>query len=87
MAAPAAAPSKVPIAPPVTVLSVEARPLVVPVCCSAHCRHDASSIWNWSKFFPVPGSTITLGPAGMLAQPVTSTPATTQTAADRIRIG
>jgi hypothetical protein len=63
----------VPIAAPATAVFVDAWPVVVPVCCAAHCRHVASSIWNCSKFFPVPGSTMTLGPVGTVAQAVLKT--------------
>jgi hypothetical protein len=28
-----------------------------------------SSVWNWSKDFPLPGRTITLGPVGRVAHP------------------
>src|SRR6266480_14099 len=80
-AAPAAAPSTVPIAAPVTVLVVADFSGLVPVCCIAHCRHAASSLWNISKFFPLPGSTITRGPVGIDAHAVASNPAATASAA------
>src|SRR5262245_31050698 len=73
MAAPAAAPSTVPSAAEAAALLPAAPPGVTPpTCWSAHARHPASSAWNWSKGFPVPGSTTTLGPAGVTAQPVRS---------------
>jgi hypothetical protein len=64
----------VPITAPPTVLSVEAFCAVVPTWCAAHWRHAASSTWNCSKFFPLPGKTMTLGPCGTVAQPLSSAP-------------
>src|SRR5439155_1729824 len=72
-AAPAAAPIAVPTAAPVTKLSVAAFLVVMPADWSAHWRQAASSAWNCSKGFPVPGRTITLGPVGMVAQAPSST--------------
>jgi hypothetical protein len=80
IAAPAAAPSTVPIAAPVTVLLVEASLVLVPVCWEANWRQLASSTWNCSKFFPVPGSTMTLGPVGTVTQAVVIKPAAAHTA-------
>src|SRR3984893_6283925 len=68
----AAAASRAPLAGPPTVLSVAALLVVVPVCCAAHWRHTASSTWKVSKLLPVPGMTITLGPVGTLAPPLTT---------------
>src|SRR5205823_3184189 len=34
----------------------------------AHWRQAASSSWNCSRGFPLPGSTITLGPVGTVLQ-------------------
>ena len=42
--------------------------VVIPADCSANCRHAASSAWKCSNGLPVPGSTITLGPVGTVAQ-------------------
>src|SRR5204863_72899 len=72
-AAAAAAPIAVPTAAPVTKLSVAAFLVVMPADWSAHWRQAASSAWNCSKGFPVPGRTITLGPVGMVAQAPSST--------------
>jgi len=72
-AAPAAAPTRVPITAPPTVLSVAVLSAVVPICCEAHWRQSASSAWNCSKLLLLPGSTMTLGPVGMVAQPTSST--------------
>jgi hypothetical protein len=47
----------------------------VPTCWLAHCLQAASSDWNTSKGFPGPGITLTLGPAGIVAQPVNATKA------------
>jgi hypothetical protein len=49
-------------------LPLAASPGVVPVCWYANCLHTASSTWNCSKDFPLPGRTITLGPVGTVAQ-------------------
>ena len=76
IAAPAAAPIRVPIAAPLTTLWVEACEGEAPVCWDAHCRQDASSPWNCSNALPRPGSTVTLGPAGTVAQPEIRTAAT-----------
>jgi len=68
IAAPAAAPTAVPTAALATVLLVAAAPGVVPpTCWCAQARQPASSAWNCSNGFPVPGSTITLGPEGIVA--------------------
>jgi len=75
MAAPAAAPTAVPTAAPVTVAVVAAAADVVPVCPLAQSRHWASSSWNSLKLFPVPGSAMTLGPGGAVAQPTRRNPA------------
>lgn len=81
IAAPAAAPTAVPTAAPRTVLCVVACFVVVPVCCIAQCRQTASSDWNCSKFFPLPGRTITLGPVGIVAHAVMPSAATIASAA------
>src|SRR5262249_54104016 len=70
MAAPSPAPITVPSAAPVAVFAAPVALGVVPVCSSAHCRHTALSAWNCSKFLPVPGSTMTLGPVGTTAHAV-----------------
>ncbi len=57
-------------AAPTAVFRASARPGVVPTCCCAHWRQTTSSTWKASNVLPVPGSTITLGPAGMVAQAV-----------------
>jgi hypothetical protein len=44
----------------------------MPIDCSAHLRHFASSVWNWSKGFPGAGITRTLGPVGMVTHPETA---------------
>src|SRR5919197_2744772 len=77
IAAPAAAPTAVPAAAPVTVLVVAAFFRVVPVCWAAHWRQTPSSVWNCSKFLPVPGRTITLGPVGTVAHAAKTSPAAT----------
>ena len=74
MAAPAAAPTAVPTAAPVSMLSLAAFFVVMPAEWSAHWRQVASSPWNCSKFFPVPGNTITLGPVGTVAHAPSSSP-------------
>src|SRR5579862_209927 len=69
MSAPAAAPIAVPITALFTPLSAAAWSAEVPpTWLLANCRQSMSSARNWSKLLPVPGSTITLGPVGMLTQ-------------------
>ncbi|BCG04388.1 hypothetical protein PPGU19_089560 (plasmid) [Paraburkholderia sp. PGU19] len=64
-AAPAAAPSPVPMAALATALAVAAWFAdTPPTWLSANCRHDASSARNWSNVFPLPGNAITLGAVG-----------------------
>src|SRR5204862_7164 len=46
---------------------------LVPTCCVANWRQFESSIWNWPKSLPLPGSTITLGPDGTEAHAPAST--------------
>src|SRR5262252_7961371 len=49
----------------------------------ATCRHEASSVWNGSHYFDVPGSAIKPGPVGAVTQPdrtTTPTPATSKPA-------
>lgn len=74
IAAPLAAPSTVPTAAPLTAALLDACCVVVPVCSAAHSRHSSSSTLNCSKSLPVPGNTITLGPAGNVAHPARSNP-------------
>src|SRR5438552_13244273 len=79
IAAPSPAPRRVPRVAVLTVLWA-ATPLGgIPICCCAHCRHPASSTWNCSNGFPGAGSTITPGPEGRVAHPLSAT-ATTATA-------
>jgi len=59
-----------PAAAPFAVVSVDARVVVMPVCRAAHWRHAASSAWNCPRVFPLPGSTMTLGPVGSVAHAV-----------------
>src|SRR5262245_46146902 len=60
----------VPMTALVTPLCVEASPGDMLRCGRAHWRQRASSAWNCSNAFPVPGSTITLGPVGTVTHPV-----------------
>src|SRR5262249_54072793 len=64
MAAPNAAPSRVPMVAPPTVFDTAASPGDTPLWRSAHGRHASPSPWNPSNGSPGPGSTITLGPVG-----------------------
>jgi hypothetical protein len=62
----------VPTAALVTPLFIAAWLAVVPPTWNeAYCWQTTLSLLNCSKDRPVPGSTITLGPLGMLTQPVT----------------
>ena len=73
MIAPAAAPIAVPTAALFRPLfSAATSGVVPPTWLLANWRHFMSSARNWSKFLPVPGSTITPGPLGMLTQPASS---------------
>src|SRR5574341_2428581 len=79
-AAPIAAPSPAPIAVPAIAapamfwLAVAAGS--PPACCIAHCLQAKSSAWNCSNGLPGGGSTMTLGPVGMVAHPVNAAIAT-----------
>jgi hypothetical protein len=66
--APATAPITVPTTALRAALSSAACCGDAPSCSAAYCLHDASSVRNWSKFFPVPGKVITLGPLGIVTQ-------------------
>jgi hypothetical protein len=72
-AAPRPAPRRVPRAALSAVDLPAAASGVVPACWEAHCRHAASSPWNPSNDLPGPGSTVTLGPGGTVAQPLSET--------------
>src|SRR6185436_2159912 len=85
--APAAAPLLPPMAPPATApitvpMAALEMPLFaaallgeMPVWLLAYARQSRSSARNWSKLMPVPGSTITVGPLGMVMQPARSSAA------------
>src|SRR5262249_40024095 len=67
----AAAPSKVPATAPLVALREAAWLGVTPATCSrAYWRQTKSSVRNWSKPLLLPGNTNTLGPSGMVAQPL-----------------
>src|SRR5258708_14525575 len=77
---PSAAPAAAPIAVPTTALfaalsAAISEGEVPPICTSANWRHSTSSKRSWSKLFPVPGSTMTLGPLGMLTHATSSSDA------------
>src|SRR5438067_11243964 len=71
---PAAAPMAVPTAALFTALLLCVSATVVPpIDWKEYWRHSLSSKRNWSKLFPEPGRTITLGPVGGgVAQPAKS---------------
>jgi hypothetical protein len=75
----------VPTTAPPTVLFLDAVCVDIPSWSEAHWRQTATSLWNKSKFFPEPGSTMTLGPVGTLAHPAARA-ATTIDSATGIRL-
>jgi hypothetical protein len=85
MAAPSAPPSSVPIVAPLTALLATGSFAPAPLWLKAHCRQESSSTWKTSNGLPEPGKTITLGPAGTVAQaPSSGTTATSKNPADRL---
>src|SRR5437867_8614747 len=72
MTAPSPAPASVPIPAPSAVFRPGIRCGVVPASRDAQSRHTTSSVWNCSNDLPVPGSAITLGPLGTVAQALNS---------------
>ena len=67
IAAPSPAPIKAPIAAPPVRFWLTTPAGVAPVWSAAQFLQARSSDWNTSKDFPVDGSTITLGPVGIVA--------------------
>ena len=71
-------------------LSSAAESGVAPACCDEYWRQSLSSKRNWSKLFPVPGKTITLGPLGgrvVQAVKLATAPAVSNTPLTMILIG
>src|ERR1700685_4508724 len=83
-AAPAAAPSAVPTAALPTALVVAAWLAETPATRpDANCLHEPSSMRNWSKVLPVPGSAITLGVVGAIVQALTQVSEASRANAER----
>ena len=86
IAPPAAAPRAVPAAAPVIVLFVVACCGEIPTCCSAYCRHRASSPTKRSKGLPGAGITAIVGPKGTCVQPLRRIKAEMKMALTRIML-
>jgi hypothetical protein len=68
---------------PLTVLSAGCDD--PPTCWKAHSRQAASSTWNWSNVFPLPGKLMMLGPVGTEAQPLETATTSSSVAAPTAR--